>query len=64
MGASYSYDILVNPVYSNKFNYIPTYQKGRLSFVAAPDCNEDFTRSHTKKNEARKTEHLYNHESK
>jgi hypothetical protein len=49
MGRAYSYDILVNPLYCNKFNYIETWQIGRLSFIAQPNCNEKFERE-AKKN--------------
>jgi hypothetical protein len=40
MGRCYSYDILANPEYSQRFAYIPTSEKGRLSYIASPDHDE------------------------
>ena len=59
----FSYDILLNPFYAKKFNYIPGYVAGRLSYVSTPeykkcedqeqnDENRGFVRSNTDRRES------------
>lgn len=62
MGRGFNYDILANPAYCHRFDYVPTWQQGRLSFIAAPNYDKDFNRE-AAKGEAKKTEELYKHET-
>jgi hypothetical protein len=60
MGSGYSYDILANSAYCRRFDYVPTYEHGRLHFIATSDYDSDFSRKPIKKGEEI-TDSLYEH---
>lgn len=62
MGRVYNYDILSVSYYSRAFNYIPTWEKARLTYIATPNVDKNFNHISDKEID-KKTERLYEHES-